>query len=322
VHGEGVVQAYILKRVLLNIPVLLIISVLVFSLMRLVPGDTVMAQIGATGNIPKDELQRVRKDLGLDRPFVVQYLVWLKDVAHGDFGRSLWTRGSTWGRLTNALPITAELATIAIVAGVALAIPIGVLSAVKQNTAVDYLGRLFAITWLSLPDFWIGTLVVILPALWWKYHAPIGFAPFTRDPATNLKQILPPAIILGLRLSSNTMRLTRSQMLEVLRQDYVRTARAKGLRERATIVRHTLKNALLPVSTVIGGQIAFLAGGTVVLETLFTLPGVGQLTFSSIGQRDYTQIQTNVMFLAVILLTVNLLTDLSYAWFDPRIRYG
>lgn len=315
-------QAYIIKRILLNIPVLLIDSILVFSLMRLVPGNTLIAMIGDTGNIPQSEMASLSKELGLDKPFVTQYLVWMKGVIHGDFGRSLWTRGPTWTRLTDALPVTSELALIAIIVGVSLAIPIGVLSAWKQDTGVDYLGRLFAITWLSLPDFWIGTLVIVLPGLWWKYHAPIGFVSFFKDPRTNLEQILPPAIILGLELSSSTMRLMRSSMLEVLRQDYVRTARAKGLKEWVTIVRHTVKNAILPVITVIGGQIAFLAGGTVVLETLFTLPGVGQLTFASIGQRDYTQIQTNVMFLAAFLLTVNLLTDLSYAWLDPRIRYG
>jgi len=316
------VRTYVIKRLLLNIPVLLLVSLIVFSLMRLIPGDAVIAQVGGTGNIPKSELQGLRKELGLDRPFVVQYAIWLGNALHGDFGKSLWTRGSTWGRLANALPITAEIAGLAIVVGILLAIPIGVLSATRQNTWVDYFGRLFAITWLSLPDFWLGTLVIVLPALWWKYHAPIGFVPFTKDPATNLEQILPPAIILGLRLSSTSMRLTRSSMLEVLRQDFVRTARAKGLTERATIIRHTLKNALLPVVTIIGGQLAFLAGGTVVLETLFTLPGMGQLTFASIGQRDYTQIQMNVMFLAVILLTANLITDLTYGWFDPRIRFA
>ncbi len=315
-------QTYIIKRVLLNIPVLIIVSMIVFSLMRLIPGDTVIAQVGATGNIPKEQLQSLRKDLGLDRPFINQYLSWVTGVAHGDFGRSLWTRGSTWGRLTNALPISAELGLFAVLVGLALALPIGVLSAAKQNTVFDYFGRLFAVAWLSLPDFWLGTLVIVLPALWWKFHAPIGFVPFMKDPRINLEQIVPPAVILGLRLSSSTMRLTRSSMLEVLRQDFVRTARAKGLTEWTTIVRHTLKNALLPVITVFASQLGLLVGGTVVIETLFLLPGVGQLTFASIGQRDYTQIQTNVMFIAVILITINLLTDLSYAWFDPRIRYG
>lgn len=315
-------QGYIIKRILLNIPVLLIVSLVVFSLMRLVPGDTVMAQIGSTGEIPSYDLQNIRKDLGLDRPFIVQYATWMKGAVHGDFGKSLWTHGSAAKRLTDAIPVSLEIGVIAVLVSILVALPIGVLSAVKQNTPIDYLGRLFSIAWLSLPDFWVGTLVVILPALWWKYQAPIGFQPLFKHPGVNLEQILPPALILGFEQSAYTMRMARSSMLEVMRQDYVRTARAKGLGGWLVIVRHALKNALLPVITIIGTQVGFLIGGTVVLETLFTLPGVGQLFFASIGQRDYIEIQAIAMFLAVVLVVANLLTDLSYGLFDPRIRYS
>jgi peptide/nickel transport system permease protein len=322
--AEGVggrMGTYILRRLVASIPVLFVVSLLVFGLMRLIPGDAVMANLGATGHIPAADLQELRQELGLDVPFPVQYVRWVAGVMHGDFGKSLWTRGSAWKRMTDALPVSAELGIVAIIVSTLIALPGGVISAIRPGTVSDYSARLFSIAWLALPDFWVGTLVVVIPALWWKYQAPIGFVPLRDDPLTNLQQILPAALILGFRLSAAPMRMARSSMLEVMRQDYIRTANAKGLPGRAVVIRHAMKNALLPVITIIGAQIGFLFRGQIVLETLFILPGMGNLLFSSIGNRDYTEIQACVMFLAVILVLTNLLTDISYAWIDPRIRY-
>ena len=223
--------------------------------------------------------------------------------------------------LKKSIPVTIELALLAMILGLVIAIPLGVLSATRQDKPSDYVGRLVAISGLSLPDFWLGTLVITFAAIWFGWIPPLGYASVWESPWTNLQQFLLPAAVLGFRLSAATMRMTRSTLLEVLREDYVRTAWAKGLGERVIIYKHALKNALIPVVTIVGGQLGTLLAGTVIVETIFALPGMGRLTVEAILYRDYPIVQTNVMLVAGTLVTLNLLVDLTYAWLDPRIRY-
>lgn len=314
-------QVYIARRLLLTAPVLLAVAVLTFVMLRLVPGDVTLTRIAEGGIYSPERIEQLRRELGLTDPLPVQFARWAGGLVRGDFGRSLQTDRNTLATFGSASRITLELGVLSIILGLLIAVPVGILSAVKQDTPADYLGRLIATTGISIPDFWLGTVTVIFLGLWFHYQAPLGYrSPFTQ-PWANLQQFAFPAIILGFRNSAVTMRLIRTTMLEVLRQDYIRTARAKGLASRTTIMGHALKNAMIPVVTVVGTQISFILGGTVIMESLFNLPGVGQLTFNSILQRDYTQVQTNILLLGVIVVVGNLLTDLSYAWLDPRIRY-
>jgi peptide/nickel transport system permease protein len=314
-------HVYVARRLLLTIPVLLAVALLTFILLRLVPGDVTMTRIAEGGIYNPEQLEALRKELGLSDPLPVQFANWIGGLARGDFGRSLQTQRDTFSTFMSASRITLQLGALSIVIGLVIALPIGILSAVKQDTPADYIGRLIATAGISVPDFWLGTITVIFLGLWFQYQAPLGYhSPFS-DPWANLQQFFFPALILGFRNSAVTMRLVRTTMLEVLRQDYIRTARAKGLSSRVLIGRHALKNAMIPVVTVLGTQLSFILGGTVILESLFNLSGVGQLTFNAILQRDYTQVQTNMLLLGVVVVLGNLLTDLSYAWLDPRIRY-
>lgn len=312
---------YIVRRLLLAIPVLLIASLIVFGLMRVMPGDALTALMAESGNVSERELQKLRKDLGLDLPYSEQYLIWLWQMVRLDPGYSIFTGESIPVALKRAIPVTIELALLAMILGLAIAIPVGVLSATRQDKLSDYVGRLVAISGLSLPDFWLGTLVITFAAIWFAWIPPLGYVSLWESPWTNLQQFLLPAAVLGFRLSAATMRMTRSTLLEVLREDYVRTAWAKGLGERMIIYKHALKNALIPVVTIVGGQLGTLLAGTVIVETIFALPGMGRLTVEAILFRDYPIVQTNVMLVAGTLVTLNLLVDLAYAWLDPRIRY-
>jgi peptide/nickel transport system permease protein len=315
-------RAYLARRALLAAPTLILVSVLVFSLMHLIPGDAVIARLQEIGVVTNETLNAMRRELGLDKPFYQQLGEWLWGLARGDLGQSLWTREPAVDRLLAALPVSAELALGGLALAVLIAVPLGVLSAIRQDTWTDYIARLFAIFGISLPDFWVGTLLILYLSLWFGFLPPLGYVSPFDDPLRNLEQFFLPVVVLGFRLSATTARMMRASMLDVLRQDYVRTARAKGLREGAVIYRHALKNAVIPVVTILGTQLSAVLGGTVILETLFSLPGVGFLTFSSIGFRDYTQIQANVLFLAAVLVFLNLLVDISYSWLDPRIRYS
>jgi peptide/nickel transport system permease protein len=237
-------------------------------------------------------------------------------------GDSIFTNEPIPVALRKAIPVTLELASLAIVLGLAIAIPVGVLSATRQDTVSDYAGRVVAVSGLSMPEFWLGTLVITFAAIWFQWIPPLGYVSFWESPGRNLQQFLVPAAILGFRLSAATMRMTRSTVLEVLREDYVRTAWAKGLAGRIVVYKHALKNALIPVVTIVGGQLGTLLAGTVVIETIFALPGMGRLTVEAILYRDYPIVQTNVMLVAATLVTLNLIVDLTYAWLDPRIRYS
>jgi len=315
------VYKYVIRRLLFALPVLLLSSLIVFGLMRVMPGDALVALMGESGNVGQRELAKLRTDLGLDRPYHEQYLIWVWQMVSLNPGDSIFTNEPIAVALKKSIPVTLELATLAMVLGLVIAIPIGVLSATRQDTPSDYVGRVVAVSGLSLPDFWLGTLVITFAAIWFHWIPPIGYVTFWESPWRNLQQFLLPAAVLGFRLSAATMRMTRSTVLEVLREDYVRTAWAKGLEGRIVVYKHALKNALIPVVTIVGGQMATLLAGAVVVETIFALPGMGRLTVEAILFRDYPVVQTNVMLVAATLVTLNLLVDLTYAWLDPRIRY-
>ena len=314
-------RTYVTRRVLQGVLVLWLVSLLIFSLVRILPGDAVIMQLDQAAAPTPEVLKRARQELGLDRPFLAQYRAWIGGALQGDLGRSLVTRRPVTQELLKRINLTSHLAVMSVIIAMVIALPIGVLSAVRQDTAGDYLGRSLAVLGLSLPDFWLATVVITFLAIWFQWIPPIGFAPLWEDPARCLSQLLIPAVIIGARLAAVSMRMTRSSLLEVLRQDYIRTARAKGARERGVIVRHALKNAFIPVITVIGGQFSVLLGGTVIVEFIFLQPGVGSLMLDAVQLRDYTLIQGAVLFFAAVIVVTNLLVDLSYAWLDPRIRY-
>jgi peptide/nickel transport system permease protein len=316
------VYKYVIRRLLLSVPVLLLSSLIVFGLMRVMPGDALTALMGESGNVSAKDLQKLQKDLGLDRPYYEQYGIWLWQMVSFNPGYSIFTNEPIAVALKKAIPVTLELAALAIILGLIIAIPVGVLSATRQDSASDYVGRVVAVSGLSIPDFWLGTLVITFAAIWFHWIPPIGYVSLWDSPWKNLQQFLLPAAILGFRLSAATMRMTRSTVLEVLREDYVRTAWAKGLAGRIVVYKHALKNALIPVITIVGGQLGVLLAGTVVVETIFALPGMGRLTVEAILYRDYPIVQTNVMLVAATLVTLNLIVDLAYAWLDPRIRYS
>jgi len=315
-------QKYVIRRLLLSVPVLLLSSLIVFGLMRVMPGDALTALMGESGNVSPKDLQKLRKDLGLDRPYHEQYAIWVWQMVSLNPGFSIFTSEPIPVALKKSIPVTLELATLAIILGLSIAIPVGVLSATRQDTTSDYAGRVVAVSGLSVPDFWLGTLVITFAAIWFNWIPPIGYVSLWDSPWKNLQQFLLPAAILGFRLSAATMRMTRSTVLEVLREDYVRTAWAKGLAGKIVVYKHALKNALIPVVTIVGGQLGTLLAGTVVVETIFALPGMGRLTVEAILYRDYPIVQTNVMLVAATLVTLNLIVDLTYAWLDPRIRYS
>jgi len=314
-------QKYVARRLLLAIPVLLLSSLIVFGLMRVMPGDALTVLMGESGNVGERELAKLRKDLGLDRPYYEQYGIWLWQMVSLNPGDSIFTNEPIAVSLKKAIPVTLELAALAMVIGLLVAVPIGVLSATRQDTPPDYVGRVVAVSGLSLPDFWLATLVITFAAIWFHWIPPIGYVSLWDSPWRNLQQFLLPAAVLGFRLAAATMRMTRSTVLEVLREDYVRTAWAKGLGGRIVVYKHALKNALIPVVTIVGGQLGTLLAGTVIVETIFALPGMGRLTVEAILFRDYPVVQTNVMLVAGTLVALNLLVDMTYAWLDPRIRY-
>ena len=312
---------YVARRALQGVLVLWLVTGLIFSLVRILPGDAILMQLDQAAAPTPEVLARARQELGLDRPLLQQYRIWIGGVLQGDLGRSLTTRRPVTQELLKRISLTCHLAVLSMGIGLLLALPIGILSAVRQDTTTDYIGRFIAVLGLSLPDFWLATVAITFLAIWVGWIPPIGFAPIWTDPGRNLSQLLIPATIIGARLAAVSMRMTRSSLLEVLRQDYIRTARAKGRRERGVVLRHALRNALVPVITVFGQQFSVLLGGTVIVEVVFLQPGVGSLMLDAVQLRDYTVIQGAVLFFAAVTVVVNLLIDMSYAWLDPRIRY-
>jgi peptide/nickel transport system permease protein len=313
-------RRYLLKRLVVAIPSLVIASLIIFTLPRLLPGDAVqlMLEEKAYGK----DVDDLRHKLGLDRPIYIQYFAWLGQIARGDLGESLWTKRTVTEELRLRLPVTLLLGGMAACFAIVIGIPIGILSAVRADTLQDYAARSAAILGLSVPGFWLATLVIVLPAIWWGWTPHLGYTEFSKSPAAHVLQFILPAFILGIASGAAIMRLTRAMLLEVLRQDYVRTAWAKGLREGVVVLKHSLKNAVIPVVTIFGIQFAQIFSATVIIENIFQLPGVGRFLFDAILQRDYPVIQGINLVVVSIIVLINLTVDLLYGVLDPRIRYS
>ena len=319
-------RAYIIRRLLLIVPTLFILSILVFLSLRFIPGDVIdvmqgrMEYLGGAGDIDREALER---RLGLDVPVYVQYGRWIGRIfLHGSLGESLMGRGAVEEKIIGRLPVTIELGLLAIIIGLVIALPVGIYSAIRQDTAADYLGRSVAIIGLATPNFWLGIMVMIFPAIWWGWAPPLELVSFTEDPLGNLAVFIIPSLILGTASAAATMRMTRTMMLEVLRQDYIRTAWSKGLRERVVVMRHAVKNALIPVVSLIGLQLPILVGGAVIMENIFNLPGLGRLLLIALNDRDYPVVSGVNLFFGTTVLTINLIIDLIYPFLDPRVRYS
>ena len=314
-------RRYIVGRLLLMIPTLIGVAILTFVIMRAVPGDIVALRY-AGSSVPQDVIDQERHILGLDKPMWSQFVDWMISISRFDLGQSLWTGNSVVEEVQVRMPLSIELAVLATLFAVALAIPLGVVAAVKQDSWIDYAIRVFSIGGLAMPSFWIGIMMVLVTLTLWGWAPPIVFTPLFEDPVANLAGLILPAIAVGYRYAAVSMRMTRSTVLEVLREDYVRTARAKGLRETLVVVRHALRNALLPVVTVVSLEFAFLIGGLVVTEQVFNLNGIGKLLVDAVAHRDYPLIQALVLLLAAVFVIVNFVVDMVYVVLDPRIRYS
>lgn len=314
---------YLIRRLLLVIPTLFFASLITFLTIRLIPGDVIdqmMKERESTN--PGVDRAMIERSLGLDAPIHVQYARWVGGIVlRGDLGQSLWSGTPVTKEILTRLPVTFELGIISLVIGLVISLPIGIFSAVRQDGVSDYLARGFAILCIAVPGFWLGTMVIIFPAKWWGWSPPLTLIRFSESPLQNLVQFLPPAIVLGTGLAGVSMRMTRSMMLEVMRQDYIRTAWAKGMKEWVVIARHALRNAFIPIITIIGMQLPILVGGTVIIEQIFALPGIGRLTLDAITARDYTIVAGVMLFVSSFILVTNILVDITYGLLDPRVQY-
>ena len=318
-------RKYVLRRLFLFVPTLFGVSIAVFVLLRIIPGDiAALILSGPSGELTytQEDVEQLREEMGLNNPIYVQYADWMWDFIRGDLGRSFLTKLEIADQIKRQMPITVQLAGFSMVVISIISIPIGVLAAVRQDSFVDYILRGFAILGLAMPSFFVALLVVLLLSVVFDWSTPLGFVHLWEEPTKSFQQLIFPAIALGFSSSGLLVRMTRAQLLEVLREDYVRTARAKGLGEKAVVLRHAVRNALLPVITIGGTQIGFLFSGTVIIETIFNLPGVGRGLISALNSRDLPAIQVYIMYFAMIALVANLIVDLTYAWLDPRIRYA
>ena len=316
-------RAYIIRRLQLVIPTLIMMSVIVFLLVRFIPGDVIDAMakdmVFTEGTIDREALEH---RLVLDVPVYVQYGRWIGDIVlHGSLGESLVSRFSVKEKVIGRLPVTVQIGAMAIVVGLLIALPVGIYSAIRQDTAADYVGRSVAIIGLATPNFWIALMVLLYPAIWWGWSPPMRLIPFTEDPLGNLGVFIIPSLILGTAMSAATKRMTRTMMLEVLRQDFIRTAWSKGLKERAVVLRRAVKNALIPIVTLVGLQLPIVIGGSVIMENVFNLPGLGRLMVSALTDRDYTVVSGLNLFFGTAVVAGNLVVDLLYGYLDPRVRY-
>lgn len=311
---------YLVRRLLALIPTLFFASLIVFISMRMIPGDVIDLMLAQNDISTGNDRARIEAALGLDQPVVIQYFKWAGNALQGDLGNSLWRNTPVREQLAERLPITFELGFLSLLIALAVALPIGVYSAVRQDTAGDYVARSFSLLMLAIPGFLLGTMVMIFPSVWWRWSPALEYTPFFEDPIQNLAHMLVPAALLGLSISAVTMRMTRTMMLEVMRQDYIRTARAKGLAEWRVVVQHALRNGLIPVVTLVGLQAPLLIGGTVIFEQIFVVPGMGILLLEAVSQRDYPVISGVFLVVGVAILFINLIVDLSYGWLDPKVR--
>ena len=319
-------QTYIAKRCVLFVPTLIIVTVLVFAILRVVPGDPAMLILGGEegdDDFTEEQLAALRAKLGTDRPIYIQYLTWVGRMFKGDFGTSYFYEGDkVFDDIKSRLPVTVELGLMSLILAGIVAIPMGVISAIKQDSIGDYVTRVITIAGIALPNFWVAVMTIFFLVLFFKWAPPLAYVAPWNDPWTNMQQLIFPAIALGTSNMAFMARITRSAMLEVLHEDYIRTARSKGLREGTVVSRHALRNALLPVVTLTGYEFGRLISGTVIIEVIFLVPGMGRLLITSITQRDFPMIQAVVVLIAVVVLVLNLLLDLTYAWLNPRIRYS
>ena len=318
-------RAYLIRRFLLLIPTLFLLTAFVFLSVRFIPGDVidVMSERSMRAGGAQLDREAMEKLLGLDQPVHVQYANWIGGMLlHGTFGTSLHGRTYSIEQIiARRLPITMELGLLALVIALVIALPVGVYSAMRQDTAADYVGRSAAIIGLATPNFWLGMLVIVFPSIWWQWQPPLEHVSFRDAPLRNLGFFIIPAAIVGTAMAASTMRMTRTMMLEVLRQDYVRTAWSKGLRERVVVVRHAIKNAFIPVATLIGLELPILIGGSVIIENVFNIPGLGRLAVEALNLRDYPTVSAVNLLFATGVMAVNLAIDLIYPYLDPRVRY-
>jgi peptide/nickel transport system permease protein len=313
-------KTYVLRRLALAVPTLVLVSIIVFAMMRFMPGDIVTRMVEGQAYAPT--IEALRQELGLDRPAYLQYLDWVGGIVlRGDFGSSYWTRQPIWDEFVSRFPVTLELAVATIFVSVVVGVAVGIVSAARQDTASDYAGRVFAILALSVPYFGLAVLVVVLPSIYFKWTPVWTWVPFSADPLENLKIVMVPALVFGVTRAGPIMRIMRSTLLEVLRQDYIRTAWSKGLPERGIVLRHAMKNAMIPVVSLVGLQMPLYIGGSVIIEAIFRLPGVGLFFFEALTRLDYPVVQSVNLIIAAMVVGLNLLIDLSYAFLDPRIRY-
>jgi peptide/nickel transport system permease protein len=316
-------QKYLLRRLLLIIPTLIGMSMLIFAMVRFMPGDVVDQILGEDITYVTPETRAsIERRYGLDRPIYEQYVVWMGDTLQGDLGRSIISGREIRAEIAERMPVTIQLGVMAIIVAVLVAVPVGVIAAVKQDSFIDYFTRSTAIVFLAAPNFWLALIAITYGYTLLGWTPPIRYAEIWNDPATNLRMLWVPALILGSHMGAKLMRYTRGTMLEVLRQDYIRTAWAKGLRGQIVVLRHGLRNAVIPIITVIGLEIPLLVGGTVVLERIFSIPGMGNFLLSSINSRDYPVVQAIVLVIALVVVLANLIVDILYAVIDPRIRYS
>lgn len=317
-------QDYLIRRFLLGIFTVWLVAAMIFILLRVLPGDVVTAMLGSEqlSEVNQAGIDAIRRELGLDQPIYVQFGLWMWSLIRFDFGTSFVTREPVWEVIRYAIPVTLQLALFSKVISITLAVVAGTLSAMRQDTWVDYFFRVFTIAGLAMPSFWVAIILVLGFAFWFNYLPPTGYHPLFGDPLKSIEQFLLPSLVLGWRSAAVVGRMIRSTILEVLREDYVRTARAKGLTERAVVIRHVLKNAALPAITLLGFQFSQLLAGAVTLELVFGLPGIGRALVNAIAFRDLPIIQVLIMFFATITVISNLLVDLAYGWLDPRIRYS
>ena len=313
--------AYIFQRLVMGAMTVLVVALITFFLIRALPGDALLAKLGESGHLSDEQLAEARHTMGLDRPVAEDLARWLFGLLRGDLGHSLlYEQKTVLDRIVESFPITFELALIGIVFTLLIGIPVGILSAVKQETPLDYVLRIVTVGFLAMPQFWVAILILLYLSNWFHYAPPFGYTSILDDQWKNLETFYIPGIILGTRLAASIMRITRSSVLETQREDYIRTARAKGLSGRVVIQRHVLRNALIPIVTLFGTQLSFLIAGSLIIEVIFGLQGFGWLTYTAILNRDYTQIQGNILMIATIIVGMNILVDISYGYFDPRIR--
>ena len=312
------------RRLIFLVPTVLFVSIIIFALMNILPGDVAqMILIGPQGEgaAKPEDIATIKAELGLDRPLPVQYADWMLGVITFDVGRSLWSNEPVFQELGKRFPLSLQLALMSTAVALLIAIPTGVVAAVKRGTWLDYSTRVFSIAGLSMPNFWVGTLIILLLVYNFDWTPPLGYVGLLDNPSRNLQQLIWPALALGYGQAAIISRMMRSSLLEVLREDYVRTARAKGLKSSSVIVRHAIRNALLPVVTLASIQFGYILGGTVVMESVFSLPGVGRYLVDAIAHRDLPVVQTLVLLFAMIFILINLLTDVVYTKLDPRIRF-